>query len=169
MLCINCRVNACWDSEDHARWGNCMNEVHLCHRCFSQYSSPPEQVSNPLAQARGEPCDSQVKQSGPRAAAEVENPNVVRSPLHVQAKALYAPPEVAEIFLARHSDAPHIPAPDAFSNVPRCPILCMSCHIYTPVGNPWAMLVGEMVLMNSIYASDASRNTSDYGCHHPVP
>ena len=94
ILCMNCQEYTCWDSKDRARWGNGINEIHLCVRCCSQYFNPPEQVSNPLAQAKGDPCDSQVKQSGPRAAAEVENPILVRPPLHVQAEALYAPPEV---------------------------------------------------------------------------
>ncbi len=48
-----------------------------------------------LRRQKGEPCNSQVKQSGPRAAADGENPNLVRSPLRVQAEALCAPPEVA--------------------------------------------------------------------------
>ena len=52
-------------------------------------------ICYPLAQAKGEPCNNQVKQPGPRAAADGENPNLVRSPLHAQAEALCAPPEVA--------------------------------------------------------------------------
>ena len=50
----------------------------------------------PLAQATGESGNNQGKQSGPRAVTAGENPNLARSSLHVQAKALCAPPAVIE-------------------------------------------------------------------------